>query len=278
MIRRGGGGDKLRLQPARPVEHTASVGSGPAAVRAVAHLVRAAERAWALTGAGVSTPSGIADFRGPHGLWQQADPERVSSIQGSYADPAGFYGFWIQRFQAMRAAGPNPVHGLLAWLEERGWLQGVITQNVDGLHQKAGSRTVLEIHGHVRSGTCLGCGRAHPFDWIAGRVRQQGVARCRCGGLVKPDVVLFGEELSPDFQRAERAIDAADLLVVLGTSLTVWPAAGLVPRAVAQGARLAIANHEPTPYDDQADVVLRGELLQTAHALRRLLEVGDAGG
>lgn len=245
-------------------------------MRRATSLLREARNAWALTGAGVSTPSGIPDFRGPEGLWTKYDPERVSSIEGFRSDPRSFYSFWVWRFERMRQARPNPVHELLAWLETRGLLQGVITQNIDGLHQAAGSRRVLEVHGHARTGTCLGCGKKYPLEWIADRARQTGVARCECGGLVKPDVVLFGEQLSSDFQVAEQEVGKADLLLVMGTSLTVWPVAGLVPRAASAGARIIIANGEPTAYDSLADVILRGDLVEIAQALRRELEVQDA--
>lgn len=247
------------------------------AVKLAAELIRRAERAWALTGAGVSTPSGIPDFRGPDGLWRRYDPERVSSIEGFRERPEEFYSFWIWRFERMQAARPNPVHGLLAWLEGRGLLQGIITQNIDGLHQAAGSRRVLEVHGHARTGTCLGCGQRYPLAWIAQRAKAEKVARCECGGLVKPDVVLFGEPLAPDFQTAQREVAHCDLLLVLGTSLSVWPVAGLVPQAAAAGARIVIANADPTPFDGLAEVVLRGELVGLARALQEELEVGDAG-
>jgi NAD-dependent deacetylase len=247
-------------------------------LREAARLLAEARAAWALTGAGVSTPSGIPDFRGPDGLWQKHDPQLVSSLEGFQSHPQEFYRFWIWRFEKMRAADPNPVHRLLAWLEARGLLQGVITQNIDGLHQAAGSRRVLEVHGHAHRGTCPGCGQVYPLSWIAEEAQRHGVARCRCGSLVKPDVVLFGEQLTPAFQEAQRAVSQADLLLVMGTSLTVWPVAGLVPQAAAAGAKLIIANRDPTPYDGLAQVLLRGELVEIALALRRELEVHYAGG
>lgn len=247
-------------------------------VKEAARLLADSRAAWALTGAGVSTPSGIPDFRGPQGLWQKHDPQLVSSLEGFKSHPQEFYRFWIWRFEKMRAARPNPVHQLLAWLEEKGLLLGVITQNIDGLHQAAGSRRVLEVHGHAHRGTCPGCGEVYPLSWIAEQARKSGVARCGCGELVKPDVVLFGEQLTPDFEAAQRAVSQCDLLFVLGTSLTVWPVAGLVPQARAAGARLVIANRDPTPYDELAQVLLRGELVEIAHALREELEVNYAGG
>jgi len=246
------------------------------AVERAAELILKAKRAWALTGAGVSTPSGIPDFRGPNGLWRHHDPERVSSLEGFRRHPEDFYSFWIWRFERMSRARPNPVHELLAWLEDRGLLQGVITQNIDGLHQAAGSRNVLEVHGHARTGTCLGCGKVYPLHWIAARAKEEKVARCGCGGLVKPDVVLFGEALAPAFEQAQREMTRCDLLLVLGTSLTVWPVAGLVPQAAAHGAQIVIANRDPTPFDELAAVSLRGELVEIARALRAKLEVKRA--
>jgi NAD-dependent deacetylase len=254
------------------------MGFDPGSIRTAARLLREAQRAWALTGAGVSTASGIPDFRGPQGLWRTHDPEKVSSIEGFHRDPHAFYAFWLWRFQRMREAQPNPVHRFLAALEAWGMVQGVITQNIDGLHQRAGSRRVLEVHGHVRSGHCLSCRATYPMEWLAQEVQRRGLAQCPCGGLVKPDVVLFGEPLTPAFAEAQRELEKADLLFVLGTSLTVWPVAGLVPYAVAQGAGLIIANAEPTPYDHQSDVLLRGDLVLMSELLAKELGVDLARG
>ncbi len=249
------------------------MGLEPTAVRLAARLLREARRAWALTGAGVSTPSGLPDFRGPQGLWRTHDLEEVSTLAGFHRDPQAFYSFWLWRFERMRQAQPNPVHKFLAALEERGILRGVITQNIDGLHQRAGSIRVLEVHGHVRSASCVSCGSTYSMSWLAAEVGRTGLARCPCGGLVKPQVVLFGEPLTPDFDLAQREVAEADLLFVLGTSLTVWPVAGLVPFAVSHGASLIIANAEPTPYDDLADVLLRGDLVDMTRLLARELGV-----
>lgn len=258
-------------------DETFIMGLGPGEIRMAARLLREARYAWALTGAGVSTASGIPDFRGPQGLWRTHDPEEVSTIDGFRRNPQAFYSFWLWRFQNMRRAQPNPVHKLLAALEARGILQGVITQNIDGLHQRAGSRRVLEVHGHVRSATCAFCGRKYSLEWVEERVEREGLARCPCGGLVKPDVVLFGEPLTPDFEVAQKEVAKADLLFVLGTSLTVWPVAGLVPLALGHGARLIIANAEPTPYDPYSDVLLRGDLVMMSELLARALEVDLVG-
>ncbi len=243
------------------------------AIQQAAEWIRQARCAWALTGAGVSTPSGIPDFRGPGGLWELWDPEEVSSLAGFLRNPERFYEFWLWRFEQMERALPNPVHLFLARLEQQGFLQGVITQNIDGLHRKAGSRRVLEVHGHVRSGSCLKCGGSFSPGWIKAEVRSLGYARCPCGGLVKPDVVLFGEDMAPDFAQAYRAVEEADLLFVLGTSLEVWPVAGLVPLAARRGATLLLANRDPTPYDALATVLLRGELVETVTQLSAALGV-----
>lgn len=249
------------------------MGLDPGAIRAAAKLLREAREAWALTGAGVSTPSGLPDFRGPQGLWRTHNPEEVSTIEGFHRNPKAFYAFWLWRFQRMREAQPNPVHKLLAALEARGLLRGLITQNIDGLHQKAGSRSVLEVHGHLRSATCTSCGRSYSMEWLKEEVEKNEVARCPCGGLVKPDVVLFGETLPSAFAQAQEVLSRADLLFVLGTSLTVWPVAGLVPYAVSRGARLIIANGEPTPYDHYSDVLLRGDLVMMSELLAQALGV-----
>lgn len=233
-------------------------------IRKLLELLRAAHDAWALTGAGVSTPSGIPDFRGRDGLWRKYDPEEVSTIEAFKRNPRGFYGFWLHRFEYMRKARPNVVHELLAHLEERGLLRGVITQNIDGLHRRAGSRNVIEIHGNASTGTCMGCGRRYPLEELARRARDEGVARCDCGELIKPDVVLFGERMPPEFGRAWDAVTRCDLLWVLGSSLQVWPAAELVPLAAAHKAKVVIANRDPTPYDDVAELVLRGDLAELA--------------
>lgn len=234
--------------------------------------LRSSRRGWAFTGAGVSTPSGIPDFRGSDGLWKKYDPEKVSTIEAFEERPEEFFSFWMHRFELMKKANPNEVHRMLAHLEELGYLKGVITQNIDGLHRKAGSRNVLEIHGNAWTGTCKGCGRKYELEWMAERVREEGIARCSCGALVKPDVVLFGEQLTPDFDRAWEEVRRCDFLFVLGSSLQVWPAAELVPLAARNGAAVVIANRDPTPFDDLASLVLRGDLEELAREVLKRLE------
>lgn len=220
----------------------------------------------------MSTSSGIPDFRGPGGLWQRYDVEQVSTVEGLRRDPERFFSFWMERFERMRQAAPNYAHRYLASLEQRGRLAGVITQNIDGLHQSAGSQRVVEVHGHVRSGSCLDCTQSYSFDWVAGEARAKGAAWCPCGGPVKPDVVLFGEQLPPAMEEALRAIQDADLLLVLGTSLTVWPVAGLVPQASAWRVPVVMVNNQPTEYDGLAEVVLRGDVEEACRLLSHLGE------
>ncbi len=250
----------------------------PSDVRRAAELLANARAGWALTGAGVSTPSGIPDFRGPGGLWEQHDVELVSSIDGLRAHPEAFYAFWMERFSVMRKARPNAVHRWLAELEKNRSLSGVVTQNIDGLHQAAGSVNVHEIHGNVRSGSCLDCGRSYGFGWVAQQARQHAVARCACDGLVKPDVVLFGEALPPAMDKAVRDVDGADVLLVMGSSLSVWPVAGLVPRAFSRGIPVLVANDQPTPYDGGAEVVLRGDLVDLCRLVDRAIKSGGDRG
>ena len=233
-----------------------------ARARQLAEWIRKSDRAVVLTGAGVSTDSGIPDFRSPaSGIWQHADPSKVASIQGFRADPLAFYAFWGERFVALGRAQPNVTHRVLAALEARGLVQAVITQNIDGLHQRAGSRRVLEVHGSWQRTRCLTCGERYDTLRLLAELRPGEVATCTlCSGLLKPDVVLFGEALTADFEDAERAVSSCDLLIVLGTSLGVWPVAGLAPRAHEAGARVAIVNRDPTPVDSECDLVVHGEL------------------
>lgn len=242
-------------------------------IDALASLVREAQRVVALTGAGVSTESGIPDFRSAdHGIWREHDPMQIASIDGFRDDPIGFYEFWGDKLGPIGGARPNATHRLLAALEEAGSLRAVITQNVDGLHDDAGSREVLEVHGSFRSTHCLGCGVAGTLDAVLSRVRGGESPTCLvCGGLIKPDVVLFGEMLPPIFVDAERLARRCDVLLVLGSSLEVYPVAGLVPTASAGGARVAIVNRDPSPFDDLAALVVHAELGATMRALAERL-------
>lgn len=236
-------------------------------------MLREAHHAVALTGAGVSTDSGIPDFRSPStGLWAQYNPLEVASIEGFRSNPVRFYEFWRLRFAKLAEAQPNITHRVLAELEARGYLKCVITQNIDNLHQKAGSRRVLEVHGTYTRGICLGCRKIYSIYEIFKKVERSSVPLCdECNDLLKPDVVLFGELLTQDFESALDEIERCDLLFVLGTSLEVYPVAGLVPQAKRHGAQVVIVNRDETPFDQLADLVIHSELSPVMNSLSRLL-------
>ena len=213
-------------------------------------------------GAGVSTASGIPDFRSADGLYHQRfayPPEEMLSHDFFVAHTAEFYDFYRERMICL-AARPNRAHEKLAELEAEGHLAAVVTQNIDGLHQAAGSRVVHELHGSVHRNVCRSCGATYPAEWV---LATEGVPRCeRCGGTIKPDVVLYGEQLDERVLLASiRAISAADLLVIGGTSLVVYPAAGLVNYF--GGSDLVIVNRDRTPQDDAADLVCACDIAAT---------------
>ena len=211
-------------------------------------------------GAGVSTESGIPDFRSPDGLYAQKypyPPEQMVSRSFFDANPSAFFDFYCDRMLALDAE-PNRAHQKLAELEGKGTLSAVVTQNIDGLHQKAGSKHVCELHGSVLRNFCMGCGKAYPVERLL-KLRAQsadGVPRCpACGGIVKPDVVLYEEPLDErTLSGAVATIKHAELLVVAGTSLAVYPAAGLIDFFA--GSHLVIVNRTPTPRDQHADLCL----------------------
>lgn len=209
-------------------------------------------------GAGVSTESGIPDFRSVDGLYsQQFDypPETIISHSFYERRPAYFFNFYREKMLPL-GFEPNITHKVLARWEEEGRLSAVVTQNIDGLHQKAGSQRVYELHGSVLRNYCTRCRKFHSAEFIKD---TPGIPRCTCGGIVKPDVVLYEESLDQrTIEGAIRAIDAADLLIVAGTSLTVYPAAGLV--SYYSGHRLVLINRDATPYDSQADLVFHDSL------------------
>lgn len=236
-------------------------------IERAARLFRRAHRAIALSGAGVSVPSGIPDFRSPvTGLWDHAQALQVASIFGFLEDPRVFFE-WVRPIARMiSAAQPNPAHRALAELERRGMLRAILTQNIDDLHQRAGSRRVLELHGHMREATCMRCYRLYPArELLAQFIRDGEIPRCvHCGGVVKPNVVLYGEMLPMrTMEEAEREVDNCDLMIVAGSSLQVSPAADMPFRAQEHGASLIIANLGPTPLDKYADVVVRANVAET---------------
>lgn len=237
------------------------------ALAAVRGWIDGAERIVALTGAGISTDSGIPDFRGPQGVWTK-DPqaEKLATLQNYVADSDVRKRAWRSRLESPAwQAKPNPGHSALVVLERRGKLDTLITQNVDGLHQLAGSSParVVEIHGTIREVTCLACGERAPMERALDRVRagEEDPACRTCGGILKSATISFGQGLvQEDLIRAERAARGCDLLLAIGTKLSVWPIAGVVPVAKEAGARVVILNAEPTEMDALADVVLRGPI------------------
>jgi len=230
-------------------------------VERAAEMLAGSQHAVVLTGAGHSTASGIPDFRSPDtGLWQQVDPMEVASIYGFQRNPKAFYD-WIRPLaRQMVEAQPNPAHFALAELEEMGVLKAVITQNIDELHHRAGSKRVLELHGTVRTATCTSCLEHLPTTemWPAFVASAQMPHCPYCGGLLKPDVVLFGETLPVHIlEEAQRESEQCDVMLVAGSSLEVYPAADLPLRAAQAGAQVIIVNYEPTYMDTRAAVVIR---------------------
>ncbi len=209
-------------------------------------------------GAGVSTESGIPDFRSVDGLYNQKydyPPETIISHSFYKRDPEVFYKFYREKLNVFDAL-PNPAHKTLARLEREGKLSTVITQNIDGLHQKAGSEKVYELHGTLWRNYCDRCGKGYPARHI---MDTQGVTRCGCGGLVRPDIVLYEEGLDDTVvSGAVHAIRKADVLIVGGTSLVVYPAAGLINYY--RGSRLVLINRDPTPMDSRADLIINGNI------------------
>jgi NAD-dependent protein deacetylase/lipoamidase len=226
-------------------------------------LIDRATRVVVLTGAGISTDSGIPDFRGPRGVWTlNPKAERMSNIHHYVADPEVRRLSWQSRLaHPAWTADPNEGHRALVALERRGKLQALITQNIDGLHQRAGNDAdlVVEVHGTLHKAVCLRCGWKGPMQSVLDRVRggEEDPPCGSCGGILKSDTISFGQPLVPSvIERAMRAAADADCLVAIGTSLQVYPIASVVPTARAAGASLIIVNAEPTPFDDIADVKL----------------------
>lgn len=234
-------------------------------IERAAELVRQARYMVAFTGAGHSTPSGIPDFRSPKsGLWEKANPMVVASIWSFRLKPKSFFD-WVRPLADLTLrATPNPAHFALATLEQMGILKAVVTQNIDNLHQKAGSERVLELHGHMREATCIRCYNVVPAEPMIEQYLDDGkVPRCECGGVFKPNVILFGEQLP--IQVLNAAMEEArrcDLMLVAGSSLEVTPAAEIPVIAVDSGAKAIIVNLQPTAFDGQADVVIHGDVAE----------------
>jgi NAD-dependent protein deacetylase/lipoamidase len=244
-------------------------------VARLAELVRARPGCVVLTGAGISTESGIPDFRSAEGLWGRYDPTEVANIDALRRAPAQVWEFYALRLDALGGAEPNEGHRALAELEERGWIRAVVTQNVDGLHQRAGSREVVEVHGSLREAECLHCGVRVPMEdalaWLP-------LPPCpECGEILKPGVVMFGELLpQAAIEQAQALAAGAGLFLVVGSSLEVHPVAGLPGETLAAGGAIAIVNRGSTPWDSRADLVLDAGAGETLRGLAAALGIVEA--
>ncbi len=244
---------------------------GPSAeILRLAELIRGSGCTVVLTGAGVSVPSGIPDFRTPEtGLWANVDPMEVAHIDVFERDPARFWSYYRPRFQSLGDKRPNAAHEALAELERRGLIEAVITQNIDCLHRAAGSEDVIEVHGSIETSSCTRCATAFGLDEVDALFDVAGVAICSsCGGAVKPDVVLFGEMLSESAMASARDLaERAELMICVGSSLAVYPVAGLPQLTLERGGRLAIVTVGETPYDTDAELKLGGDVVAELEAI-----------
>ena len=242
----------------------------------LAGLLREAERAVVFTGAGISVPSGIPDFRSPGtGMWEGVDPMEVAHVDAWRADPDRFWSFYGARFATLVDKRPNRAHEVVAELERSGRIRATITQNIDRLHRAAGSERLLEIHGSIESSICPRCrGRTGIEEVVALLEREDGAPECpACIAPLKPDVVLFGELLPADtMAEAEQLAREADLMICIGSSLTVHPAAGLPQLTLRSGGAVAIVTESATPLDDQAAVKLAGDVVAELDAVARALD------
>jgi NAD-dependent deacetylase len=235
------------------------------AVAALAALVRERQPVVALTGAGASTESGIPDFRSATGIWAEVDPFEVATIDAFRRDPERVWQFYAGRYRSLLEAEPNAAHRSLAELERRGLLTAVITQNIDTLHERAGSRDVVEVHGSIRTAACLRCGGEEPLAGVLDQLDAGATPACRaCGAVLKPGVVLFGELLPVEaIERATELARGAGLMLVVGSSLEVWPVAGLP----LESRSYAIVNRGATTLDDGAAVAIDAGAGETLAAL-----------
>jgi NAD-dependent deacetylase len=225
-------------------------------VAALADLIRARQPCVVLTGAGVSTESGIPDFRSPTGLWSRFDPLEYGSLAAFSRDPLKVWSFYRPRVAMLTEAEPNAAHLALAELERLGFVRAVVTQNIDLLHERAGSRQVVEVHGSIRTSTCPGCGARYQLDRVLELLDGAEAPACHeCGAILKPDVVFFGELLPEEaIGRAFELARQVRLLLVVGSALEVHPVAGLPLETLGSGGELAIVNRGPTPFDFQASL------------------------
>jgi NAD-dependent deacetylase len=232
---------------------------------ALAALIRERGPCVVLTGAGVSTESGIPDFRSPTGIWADFDPLEYASLDAFRRDPEKVWRFYAPRFAVLTDAEPNAAHRALAELERRGLVRAIVTQNIDLLHERAGSHEVVEVHGSIRTSTCPACGAVHPLAEVVALLDSAGAPACaQCGAVLKPDVVFFGEQLPvAAIDRAYALAREAGLLLVVGSTLEVWPVAELPLVTQGEGGSVAIVNQGPTAMDDRADLRIEGSAGKT---------------
>lgn len=234
-----------------------------------ADLIQKSKKTIVLTGAGISTESGISDFRSPNtGLWTKLDPMEALSTNVLFNDPKKFYNTGFKIITSMKDAKPNKAHGILAKMEDEGLIHLIITQNIDNLHLRAGSQNIYEVHGNSRSCTCMKCNKSYNIDTIEERVNQNEIPpKCICGGIIRPDVVLFGDMLPDCFYEGMMEVENADLLIVIGSSLTVYP----VSQMAAMCKRLIIINYSSTPYDYKSNVVLNDNISDSLTKIYNIL-------
>ena len=236
-------------------------------IKRSAELISNSNYTVALSGAGISTASGIPDFRSPgYGLWEKVDPMEVASIWSLKSNPRRVYEFMYSMAKTIYEAEPNPAHIALAQLEKKGLLRLVITQNIDNLHQRAGSKEVVEVHGNLREAICLNCHKIVPMEEFREKLEEklkqkEGVPQCQCGGLLKPNVIFFGEQLPAEaVYKARRGAEDCEVMLVVGSSLVVQPVSMLPELASRRGAKIIVINLEATYIDGRAEVVIGGKV------------------
>jgi len=231
-----------------------------------AQIIRESKSTVVLTGAGISTDSGIPDFRSPgSGLWEKVDPMEALSTEVLYNNPMKFYDVGFGIITSMKDAAPNKAHFMVSKLEELGLIDLIVTQNIDGLHYKAGSKNVYEVHGTTRTCSCEGCGEKYDTSLVEKKVKAGEIPpKCRCGGVIRPDVVLFGDMLPDCFYESIRKVETSELLIVIGSSLSVSPVNYLVEICK----RLIIINIGETCYDNKSDIIIRENI---SLALERIM-------
>jgi NAD-dependent protein deacetylase/lipoamidase len=254
-----------------PVPSRQAVGAGR-----LVELLRESQRAVVLTGAGISVPSGIPDFRSPGtGLWEKVNPMEVAHIDAWRRDPDRFWAFYSERFASLIDKRPNPAHEAVAELERRGLIRGVITQNIDRLHRLAGTERLIEVHGSIDWSVCPECRARFPLERVVEMLQSaEGAPECEaCVAALKPDVVLFGELLPESALAGAQSLAAeADLMVCIGSSLEVYPVAGLPAATLAAGGRVALVTQGRTPYDAEAEVKLEGDVVDELGAVLAALD------